>query len=242
MRPNPSSTPASKRLRPLLGTTVRLEADGAEPGLFTEVFDEIERLQGVFNFHDPTSQLALFNRKGETPRSPEFAELWQICKVVSDLAPGYFIAERDGQIDFSGIAKGFIVDRAMSFFRARAPGAKGCVNAGGDLGFFGGWPARVHLRLGEADRAYAREFQLSRPCLASSSIQGFNERTRYSLRPVYGAGATAVVQAPSVAVADAMTKVVLFAPASVTGRCCEALSATAMCFDVDGNLLESFVS
>ncbi|HVV71570.1 MAG TPA: FAD:protein FMN transferase, partial [Verrucomicrobiae bacterium] len=143
-----------------------------------------------------------------------------------------------------GIAKGYIVDRAIAWLQARAPETKALINAGGDLRFLN-WPApRAHLRLGTSEAPVWREIALCQPGLATSAPQTFTDpatsRTSYRAPLRWPVGFSVAVQAPTVAVADALTKVALFGARTVAQSCAEALNALMLVFDQNGELVESF--
>jgi thiamine biosynthesis lipoprotein ApbE len=214
---------------------VEIELD--PPEWITLAFGEIERLQNMFNFHDPDSAL---NRGLATP---EIEEVWALSRHLQKSSEGAFFPYRDQRRDFSGIAKGYIVDRARASIRAQAPQAQGLINAGGDLAHIGRPQPFVHIRLGSREQSFVRELHLLKPCVATSAINTYTDRqtsnTRY-MQPLARAGHTAVVQAPTAAVADALTKVTLFAPAEIVQSCCEEFDSIALVFDERAELVESF--
>jgi thiamine biosynthesis lipoprotein len=122
-----------------------------------------------------------------------------------------------GWIDLGGIAKGYAVDQAVAALLANGIG-HGCVNAGGDLRVFGAraWP--VAVRSPHALGMAAAQLCLRQEALATSGSY-FSRRTHAgravsalvdgrSGNPLAAAGSVSV-RAPSCAVADALTKVVL---------------------------------
>lgn len=120
---------------------------------------------------------------------------------------------RPARLDLGGIAKGYAVDRAVSAMR-RAGATRGLVNAGGDLRVFGPqrWP--LVLRLGSNTTL---KLQIQNMALAGSDpecAQGPSEHRGYYRpafsRDVAGTRANAVI-APSAAIADALTKVLMLA-------------------------------
>lgn len=113
-------------------------------------------------------------------------------------------------LDLGGIAKGFAVDRAIDAARAAGCGAA-LINAGGDLRVFGARTAMVDL-----GRAGASRLELTDAAVAISADsatappehRGFYSRVPQRAR----IAASAAVIAPTVAVADALTKCALFLP------------------------------
>ena len=117
-------------------------------------------------------------------------------------------------IDLGGIAKGYAVDRAVAALKA-AGVMSALVNAGGDLRVLGNAPHPIHLR--EADGSIGSMVMVADGALASSSnLRDYRRvRGRWSVphRGYEGAALPSkqavTVLAPSCAIADAMTKVVL---------------------------------
>ncbi len=124
-------------------------------------------------------------------------------------------------LDLGGIAKGFAVDTAINVLQEHGA-ASALVNAGGDLRAFGAPPAPVHLRHPSAPQLFGRHLELSDAALATSS-PCFTERrwreTRIShlVNPRTHSAITGnisvTVRAGECWLADALTKVVLNAPA-----------------------------
>ena len=141
--------------------------------------------------------------------------------------------ERRARIDLGGIAKGYAVDLAVAALR-RAGASAGLVNAGGDLRVFGdaSWP--VMLRLGGATGATGATMKLRDIALAASDPACADPPREH--RGYYGArsggrqarpGAVAVM-APTAALADALTKVVMFAPPAQSARILARYGARAL--------------
>ena len=241
----PSKT-VSKRARPALGTVVHVEIAEASPALLNGLFDELERLEKIFSFHDPESFLSRYNLDRSLPLGEEFAELMQLSQRIQELSEDHFFPYQGQKLDFGGLAKGFIVDKLRQWVLARHSEPVGLINAGGDIGFLSEDFADIHLRLGSSEAAYIKKFTPSKNSVASSSIGAFcdsaESKTTYNKkqRSEWGLHATVVTQAPSAAVADAMTKIALFAPNELIAKCADHFHATAMVFNGQGLLMEAF--
>ena len=121
-------------------------------------------------------------------------------------------------LDLGGIAKGFAVDAAVAMLRANGVRA-GAVNAGGDLRVFGEEAQLVHLR-DPAQPARVRPLGALRCGACATSGGYFTDGARWAtIDPRGGArprtGSISVI-AHRCAVADALTKVVALAPASLS--------------------------
>jgi thiamine biosynthesis lipoprotein len=141
---------------------------------------------------------------------------------------GVAIARAELRLDLGGIAKGFAVDKAVEALVA-AGCTGGLVNAGGDLRVFG--PERAVLLRAEGSRSYW--VALRNEALAVSdpgTTPRPSEHAGYYLRKD-GAPAEirpAAVVARSTAVADALTKCVMLAPAARCRDVCDRLGAVVM--------------
>jgi thiamine biosynthesis lipoprotein len=122
-------------------------------------------------------------------------------------------------LDFGGIAKGYAVDRAIDVLQSSGAHA-GVVNAGGDLRVFGARAEAIALRLPQAPYRAVPALSLQNRALATSGgyfslreSEGpvtalIHPRTRAPL----GINRSVSVIAPTCAVADALTKVVMGEP------------------------------
>ncbi len=134
-------------------------------------------------------------------------------------------------LDLGGVAKGYAVDCAVVALRAHGI-ASGLVNAGGDMRAFGPAAHAVQLRFGSGVRTVAalRDGALAASCNAGIAADAepphIDPRTGCGVRSAW----SVLVQAPSAAVADALTKVALVCPATAD-RACTALQAEWRAFE-----------
>ena len=153
-------------------------------------------------------ELCLLSAGGFEPALPALGTVLQWLPA----GPRSVYVRRAAQVDLGGIAKGFAVDRAVAAMRG-AGATAGLVNAGGDLRVFGreAWPLWICLGTAEPLQVLLRDGALA------GSDPGFSHPPaehrgyyppRYSRRSAPQAKA---VMAPSAAVADALTKVLVFA-------------------------------
>ncbi|HMI36994.1 MAG TPA: FAD:protein FMN transferase [Steroidobacteraceae bacterium] len=228
------------RLRPALGTFAGIEARAptrlrAERALAAG-YAALARVEALLHPARAGSDLARLNAAPAGRRvavHPWTAELLRLSRELCLLSAGRFepalpdsgtvlqwlpegprtlYVRRAAQVDLGGIAKGFAVDQAVAAMR-RAGASAGLVNAGGDLRVFGreAWP--LWIRLGDAP---PRQLLLQEAALAGSdpgSTQPPAEhRGYYAPRSTRRSTphATAVM-APSAALADALTKVLVYA-------------------------------
>ncbi|HEX4242451.1 MAG TPA: FAD:protein FMN transferase [Steroidobacteraceae bacterium] len=155
---------------------------------------------------------------------------WRDVEVTPD---GCVRFHRPVRLDLGGIAKGFAVDLAVRTLREAGVEAV-VVDAGGDLRVAGIVPRRIGLRDPRAPAGSVHSVDLENAALATSA--GYFSRRwdgeRYvsalvdpaSAQP-FLAGSSVSVRAFDCMTADALTKVVLFAPPAVAERAlaqCEA--------------------
>jgi thiamine biosynthesis lipoprotein len=123
-------------------------------------------------------------------------------------------------LDLGGIAKGFAVDLAITALQAAGLTAA-TVNAGGDLRTFGPQAVAVHLRDPRTPQMFAHQIEIQNSAVATSSPCFAERRWRgrivsHLVNPRNGRATTGAisvtVRAPECWLADALTKVVLYAP------------------------------
>lgn len=203
--------------------------------------------------HRSGSEVARLNGAAPGTRVPVHASTWELLMLsrrLNALSEGLFdpcspskparlgdleigsgpgethwlIAHAPVELDLGGIAKGFAVDRAVDALAAGGCSA-GLVNAGGDLRVFG--PQRAPIRLRRSDGPL-EALALKDAALAVSELEG-THRPPEHLGYYSRTGSMTVrcrfaaVLAPKAALADALTKCVLLAPAEILERIVQAL-------------------
>jgi thiamine biosynthesis lipoprotein len=209
------------------------------PELFALVKLARETAAATDGYFDPTiaPAIELYGIKGGTPRWPDDDELAAAMAnvgyrgVILDEQERTIAFARPGMVlDFSGIAKGWGVDRAVAAM-AKAGATAGIVEAGGEVACFGGGPAtggswRVGVKHPSREGLYATFGLASGACATSGGYAQrfeadgrtfshlFDPRTG---RPVEGAAGVTVV-AKTCAVADAWATALAVMPAEDAGR------------------------
>jgi FAD:protein FMN transferase len=239
-------------MRPALGTLVAIEARAADPPAAESAvaagFGAIAAADLLLHPTRPGSDLARLNRAGPGQRLPVHASTLAVLRLSRELCtlsgglfdpalPGHgsimhwqpagrgaIRVRRRAFVDLGGIAKGYAVDLAVAaLWRAGAHG--GLVNAGGDLRAFGAesWPVALRLA-GTATRTLElRELALAVSDPAATARPSEHQGYYCGGRTRSGSARAAAVIAPSAALADALTKVLMYAPgaraARVLARC-----------------------
>jgi thiamine biosynthesis lipoprotein len=108
------------------------------------------------------------------------------------------------RLDLGGIAKGYAVDCAVEALQARGI-QQGWVNAGGDLRVWGGWDFPIHIRH-RADASKATPLLALKDGAFATSVLPLSD----------GGSIHVSVAAPRCLWADALTKVVAYAPPALS--------------------------
>jgi len=232
-----------RRARALLGTIVAISADAPAPAV-EAAFAAVERVHELMSAQREDSDIGRINREGRARVHPWTFEVLERAVQISartagafDVTAGHYsdlvlcegtvAPRRPARVDVSSIAKGFAVDVAVRKLIEHGARA-GCVNAGGDLRFFGDWPAAVRVRSpGELGKAV---------CLPASTHEAFATSSGYFGSRINGVAMdwSVTVAAASCLVADALTKAVaLLGP---DRSLLNVFGATAFAVDRDGGL------
>ena len=146
------------------------------------------------------------------------------------------------RLDLGGIAKGFAVDEAVAVLRAAGVDSA-LVNAGGDLRAFGSSAFPVEIR-NPCDPAGTFVSLLVKNRAVATSAHYFADRLKPGasigpfvdprLRKLRGDLLSVTVAAPSAAIADALTKIVMLDPADCSTPL-NRFAAAALVFDPNGS-------
>jgi thiamine biosynthesis lipoprotein len=229
------------RLRPALGTLVAVEARASDVETagraVNAAFAAIDYVESLLHPWRSGSDLALLNRSAPAARRlvhPWTAALLRLSRELCAGSGGLFdpalpghgsimdwepaglrgvYVRRRALVDLGGIAKGYAVDQAVTALR-RAGAQAGLVNAGGDLRVYGAvdWLVSVRDQDGTLRGLPLRDLALAASADGGDSMprehRGYYRRGARALRTPPRA---ATVIAPSAALADALTKVQMFA-------------------------------
>jgi thiamine biosynthesis lipoprotein len=170
------------------------------------------------------------NRSAERCRSRRAG--WEDIQLLDDHRVRF---KRPVRLDLGGIAKGYAVDLATQAMQ-RANVHEIVVNAGGDMRVAGNRTDRVCLRHPDAPTASVEVLQLRNAALASSGAY-FSRRLSGSrqvsalldprTREPHLANDGISIRAADCMTADALTKVVLFAPRTIAERVLDECGAEA---------------
>lgn len=217
----------------------------------TSAFEAGLTLEKIFNIHDPSSEISLLNRSSRQSDilvHPSLLEVQTLAQKIYELSEGAFNPWRQNHAgwDLSGIAKGYIVDKMVENLLESMPSISGMINAGGDLRYFNCSQRVVNLRLGDPRQPVLRELNISYNAIATSSpgisLIDKKSSTKYSqpLREGLSAFHSISALADECVIADALTKVGLFAKAELVQKCASVFNAQVIIFDSNGQPIEVF--
>lgn len=214
--------------------------------LFEIAYQQIFDTEKIFNFHNPKSELSLWNENPFRQPSPEFQSLLKMALWLREISAGSFtpyVDEQQGRpcaserLDFGGIAKGHAVDRAVEAIFSHDPEARGFIEAGGDIRYFGEASPTVQLRLGVPPKVYFRSIRLNQAAVATSapftaSLYGQSKTALQCGRWPIGSSVTVV--AKTCALADGLTKAGMFASSEILQKLSASEGASFFVFDSSG--------
>lgn len=239
-----SAPRSASRSRPLLGTFVEIRLEGQAPRAVLDAgiaagFAAVEDIGRLMSPRRADSDVARLNRLFHTwvTVHPHTRRVLRAANRLHRESRGWFDLHvdlrgrkarvpRNRPLDLGGIAKGYAVDCAVAAIQKRLRGLRvaGVVNAGGDLRVWGRASTPITVRLDDKNH-YTSVFQVPPIALATSTIGAtrssrlttaahWNPRTGRRLRGTK----TVMVFATQGMWADALTKVVLAAPAAHAAR------------------------
>lgn len=138
--------------RLLMGMPIAIEIDDASATAddLEEVFAYFGEVDETFSTYKSTSEISRLNR-GELSVetcSPAVRDVLALCEQTRQETDGYFNIHRDGQMDPSGLVKGWAIQRAADLLQAHGYPSF-YIDAGGDIAVRGskdGRPWRVGVR------------------------------------------------------------------------------------------------
>lgn len=133
-----------------MGTVFSVEV--RDPGVDERALDDVVRwlhwVDATFSTYKPGSEISRLGR-GEIALAqcdPRVQDVLRLCDEVQRATDGYFSARAAGNLDPSGLVKGWAIEKASERLRT-AGSANHCVNGGGDVqcagDFAPGQPWRV---------------------------------------------------------------------------------------------------
>lgn len=186
------------RVEQIMGMPIVVEVrDGDVP---EDVFDWFRWVDETFSTYKPDSEVSRIAR-GELAvedAHPDVAAVLARCEELRVETNGYFDARAGGELDPSGLVKGWAVDRAVELIEAD----EYCVSAGGDIRVRGAWKVGIQHPL--EPQAIAAVVEARNLAVATS---GEYERGAHVIDPHTGQAPDGVlsvtITGPDLATADA---------------------------------------
>ncbi|MFC9846993.1 FAD:protein FMN transferase [Streptomyces sp. NPDC060223] len=139
-----------------MGTVFSFDVRGGEPAAvqaaLAEAVAQLHRVDEVFSTYRQDSQISRLVRGELTVAEcdPEVAEVLDLCAEAERLSEGWFSTTYEGQLDPTGLVKGWSTERVARLLAAA--GASGVsVNGGGDVQLCGVPGPQRPWRVGVAD-------------------------------------------------------------------------------------------
>lgn len=200
-----------------MGTTFTI--DIRDPGDWSAAIDNVVRwlhlVDDVFSTYQPTSDISRIRRGelGVVDASPMVAEVLDLCARAQHLTGNFFTSLPHGQIDPTGLVKGWAIQRASAMLRA-AGAANHAVNGGGDMQLAGeaapgrGWSVGV---VDPSDRETVLAVVTRSDVAVATS--GIGERGPHIVNPFTGRAADSGLSSATV-IGPCLTEVDAFATAA----------------------------
>lgn len=155
--PDPAEAlPALRHVEEVMGTVFSFDVRGGEPAAVQAALEaavaQLHRVDQVFSTYRQDSQISRLARGELTVAEcdPEVAEVLDLCAEAERLSEGWFSTRYEGQLDPTGLVKGWSTERVARLLAAA--GASGVsVNGGGDVQLCGVPGPQRPWRVGVAD-------------------------------------------------------------------------------------------
>jgi thiamine biosynthesis lipoprotein len=200
-----------------MGTAFTIDIRDA--GSWSEAVDDVvvwlHRVDATFSTYQPGSDISRIHRGelGVTDADPMVADVLDRCARMQHETGGFFTSLPDGQIDPTGLVKGWAVERASDLLRA-AGSVNHAVNGGGDMQLAGesapgrAWTVGV---VDPRDRTAVLDIVTGTDCAVATS--GVGERGAHIVNPFTGRAAASGLVGATV-VGPRLTEVDAFATAA----------------------------
>lgn len=113
--------------------TVEIASDYSPQNLFDEVFTYFKKVDDKYSTYKKHSEVSKINRGlPKDDWSEEMKQVMLLCEHTRQQTRGYFDINREGQIDPSGLVKGWAIENAAKILRAKSV-KNFYIDAGGDI-------------------------------------------------------------------------------------------------------------
>jgi FAD:protein FMN transferase len=203
--------PRTVQVEHCMGTvfSIDIRDPGEWTGAITEAIAWLHRVDAVFSTYRPDSDISRIRRSElrVADADPEVGRVLELCARVQQVTGCAFTAMPGGQLDPTGLVKGWAIERASALLRERGS-ANHAINGGGDLQLAGeaapGRPWTVGIN-DPFDASRIIRTVTGRDFAVATS--GIAERGAHILDPFTGRPAatlaSATVTGPSLTFADA---------------------------------------
>lgn len=140
-----------KQTELIMGMPITVEIVGSDDrGLLDEVFDYFKYVDDKYSTYKPGSEISRINRGlPQDSWSEEMCQVLKLCEQTKRQTGGYFDIERSGNLDPSGLVKGWAIRNAANILKQKGV-ENFYIDAGGDIQASGkkedGIPWKVGIR------------------------------------------------------------------------------------------------
>ncbi len=167
---------------------------GVDPGVLQDVIDWLHAMDAMFSTYRADSEIRRLDRGDLSLAqcSAEVHEVLALCAETAEVSVGYFTTRINGNLDPSGIVKGWAIEKASSMLREAGSTAH-AINGGGDIQLAGDAAPGRPWSVGIADPlhhgALATTVSGTEMAIATSSTA---ERGAHVINPLTGTPAVAL--------------------------------------------------
>ena len=139
-----------ERTELIMGMPITIKTvDAVKMTILDEIFDYFRAIDQRYSTYKSDSEISQINHG--LPRakwSAEMQEIMRLCELTTKQTHGYFNIERpDGQLDPSGLVKGWAIQQAADLLRSKNVDGFS-IDAGGDIQVSGNGPTGPEWRIG----------------------------------------------------------------------------------------------
>ncbi len=228
---------------------INLFSNGNFETLLTKTLQHLAEIENSLNLEDPNSEIRrVLTVEGDDSfeMSKPVAEVLEKALDISTLSDGYFepFREESNNLDLKSLIRGYVLDQAVKFLTAKHSSLMGMVHLAEGIRFFNCPKKAIHVRMSNTD--IEKELGLFKDAIATTEYRGNlydNESATLYLHPLrHGISGrhTVSVIADTCMIANALTKIGLYAPQEIIQSCVAELDAQIIVFDESGEIEEIF--
>jgi thiamine biosynthesis lipoprotein len=188
-RPRRSTSTVGRLAVHVMGTVVSFDLrDPVSAAALEEAIRLLHHADATFSTYRSDSEISRLGRGDIRVEDchPDVAEVLRRCQDAVQLSDGYFTAFPHGDLDPTGLVKGWAIQRSSDVL-IEAGSRRHAVNGGGDVQLFGGDAIEPPWRIGIVDPSNHRELLAVALCRDGAiATSGIAERGHHIVNPMTG--------------------------------------------------------